>query len=277
MKTQSTERRQIRSIGVGFRLIRCLEAASRPLSLTELSKGAGMPPSHAHLYLASFAKVGLVLQDSATSHYHLGPYAVQLGLAALHKMDVMAIAREPMHELQRRTGEAAYLSVWGNRGPSIVQKVDGPRQIPMSLRVGYVLPLLSSATGRIFLAYLPRAETEPVIKTELAQAPRAQRLSAAGIAAIADEVRRIGLARTDSLLNVGFIGLSAPILDHAGEVCAALTLIGPSGLLDVDFGGDPARAVKESADAISRSLGFAPAKPRGRTKADMAQEQHHGL
>lgn len=277
MKVPNAERRQIRSIGVGFRLITCLEAAAGPMSLKELSIRAGMSPSQAHLYLASFAKIGLVLQDSDTSRYHLGPYAVQLGLAALHKMDVLAIAREPMQALQRRTGESVYLSVWGNRGPSIVQKVDGTRPIPMSLRVGYVLPVLSSATGRIFLAHLPHGETASVLKAEIAeQTPRAAKPSADKIAEIGREVRRIGLARTDSLLNNGFVGISAPIFDHAGELCAAVTLIGPSGLLDVEFDGPDALALKESAAEISARLGYRAAAAAGTSLPATTLERRHG-
>ncbi len=257
ISSSNSKPRSIQSIGVGFRLIRCLEEAAGPVTLKELAEKAGMSASQAHVYLASFAQLGLVAQDRV-SRYELGPYALQLGLAALRRLDVVALAKEPMYQLKQRTGEAVYLSVWGNRGPSIVQKVDGLGPIPMQLRVGYVLPLLTSASGRVFLAYLPRAETADLVKAELASWPtaRQEKPTAAKLEALIRDIRRQGVAQTASLLNVGFTALAAPILDHAGELCATLTLIGPSSLLDTDPHGENADALRAAAADISRQLGF---------------------
>jgi DNA-binding IclR family transcriptional regulator len=255
---QGGERRHIQSIGVGFRLIRCLEEATGPLSLKDLAERAGMSASQAHLYLASFAQLGMVRQDRV-SRYELGPYALQLGLAALRRMDIVAIAKEPMYALNRHTSEAAYLSVWGNRGPSIVRKVDGLRPIPMQLRVGYVLPLLSSATGRLFLSFLPRAETAAIVKEELAAWPahaRPDKPTAQKIDALIAETRHNGMTQTESLHNEGFAAMSAPILDHEGTICASITLIGTIGLFDTDPDGEDAMALRSTTTEISRQLGF---------------------
>jgi DNA-binding IclR family transcriptional regulator len=257
-RSAGAERRNIQSIGVGFRLIRCLEEAAGPLSLKDIAEHAGMSASQAHLYLASFAQLGMVRQDRV-SRYELGPYALQLGLAALRRMDIVAIAKEPMYALNRRTGEAAYLSVWGNRGPSIVRKVDGLRPIPMQLRVGYVLPLLNSATGRLFLSFLPRAETATIVKEELAAWPanaRPEKPTTQKIDALVAETRRNGMTQTESLHNEGFAAISAPILDHEGTICASITLIGPIGLLDTDLDGEDAMALRTTTAEISRQLGF---------------------
>jgi DNA-binding IclR family transcriptional regulator len=262
-RSAGAERRNIQSIGVGFRLIRCLEEATGPLSLKDVAERAGMSASQAHLYLASFAQLGLVRQDRV-SRYELGPYALQLGLAALRRMDIVALAKEPMYALNRSTGEAAYLSVWGNRGPSIVRKVDGLRPIPMQLRVGYVLPLLSSATGRLFLSFLPRVETAAIVKEELAAWPaniRAEKPTAPKIDSLIQETRRNGMTQTESLHNEGFAAMSAPILDHEGTICASITLIGTIGLFDTDADGEDAVALRATTTDISRQLGFREDRP----------------
>src|SRR3546814_20442357 len=84
-----------------------------------------MSSSNAHLYMVSFARLGLVTQDPVTLRYGLGPYAVQLGLAGLRQLDIVDVAREPMEALQAGTALAVFLSIWGNMGPTIVLKLDG--------------------------------------------------------------------------------------------------------------------------------------------------------
>jgi DNA-binding IclR family transcriptional regulator len=145
-KTKAPEewtQRRIQSIEVGFQVIRAMEAANGPLPLRDIAAAAGMPPSKAHLYLVSFVKEGVAFQDPVTGHYGLGRFAIQLGLSAIRQLDVVEFAREELAALQRTAGFATYLSLWGDRGPGIVSKVDGERQGSLAVRLGYVLPLLT--------------------------------------------------------------------------------------------------------------------------------------
>src|ERR1700742_4568364 len=122
--------RNIQSIEVGFQLIRALDEAPGPLLLKSLSMRAGMEPSKAHLYLVSFCNLGLVTQTE-NGYYALGPYALQLGLSALNKIDLAQLARGALLELRDETGEAASLSIQGDAGPVIVVRVDGLKDDPM--------------------------------------------------------------------------------------------------------------------------------------------------
>ena len=249
--------RSIQSVEAGFRLIRCLDEATGAMTLKELSARAGMTASKAHLYLVSFRRVGLVQQKADSGRYTLGPYALQLGLSALRKLDVARLSREPLRQLSEETGESCYLAVWGNRGPCIVQSVNGPRPLPMSLQVGYVLPTVSSATGRTFLSYLPRSLTAAVVKAERAEAnvPGGD-YSEAALARIVEETRARSLSRTDSLLNIGFTALSAPIFAHDGSLAAAITVIGPSTGIDASLTGRGAKRLLTAAKALSTEMGW---------------------
>jgi DNA-binding IclR family transcriptional regulator len=249
--------RSIQSVEIGFRLIRSLEEAAGPLSLKDLSARAGMPASKAYLYLVSFRRVGLVSQLKGSGHYALGPYALQLGLASLRKLDVVQFAHPILQELSEQTGEAAYLTLWCNRGPYIALRVDGARPLPMSVQIGYVLSLVSSATGRIFLSYLPRKTTDTVLEIERREAKsHGTSPDEFPLEKIIAETLSRGIARTDSLLNMGFTALSAPVFSHDGGLAAALTIIGPSSLIDASFTGPGARYLRSAAEQLSVRLGL---------------------
>lgn len=266
----SRNQRSIRSIEVGFRLIRVLERAPANLPLKTIAALAGMPPSKAHLYMVSFTRLGLVVQDPATMRYGLGPYAVHLGLAGIRQLDVVEAARGPMQELQARTGVACYLSVWGNRGPAIVMKLDSALEAPFEIRVGYVLPLMATATGRVYLACLPKATTAPVLAREK---PADRALRARARRAI-ESVHRRGIAFSDGMHHEGFAALSAPIFDHSGLLAAAVTLLAQRGHLDLDLDGPAARALRAAARTVSGALGHVdgdtaatpPARARGKRR-----------
>src|SRR3546814_11384883 len=109
-------------------------------------------------------------------------------LAAIDQNDVVALAEEPMEALRAETGETAYLTVWGNRGPCIVRRLEGSRETPLSIRVGYVLPLTTSATGRTFLAHLPPVLTRRLREEERERLPLARGIAQIGRASCRERV-----------------------------------------------------------------------------------------
>jgi DNA-binding IclR family transcriptional regulator len=240
--------RRIGAIEVGFRLIRVLEAADGPLPLKELSERAGMAPSKAYAYVASFVHEGLLAQDPASGRYGLGPFAMSLGVAALRQSDLVEVARRESAALSEATTCSVMLTTWGNRGPAIVYRVDGKRRGPTSVRVGYVLPLWRSAAGRVFLAYLPERETAALLAAE--EGPR---LTHAEVAAEIARIRAAGFALTGD--DNEFSGIAAPVLDHDGHLVAALTLSRPYDENTHEHRVELGLVVRSAAASISKQLG----------------------
>jgi DNA-binding IclR family transcriptional regulator len=212
------DKRSIQSIQLGFRIVDAVMAAGEPMTLSAISRAVDMAPGKATLYVNSFCAVGLLVKDSAL-RYRLGPYALKLGLAALNDADVLSVARDEMPRL--RTGKilAVYLSVWGSLGPVIVGKDDKHPQLAMTIRLGHVLPLLTSATGHVYLAYLPAELTAPVLQREQAQTPLDTDM--------VEKVRKAGFAALRGHVNSGVIATAAPVLDRDGSLAAVLTVLSP--------------------------------------------------
>jgi len=248
---KSPQQRGIQSVEVGFRLIRALETAPGKLSLKVLAEIADMPTSSAHLYMVSYCRLGLAAQDPITLRYGLGPYAVQLGLAGLRHLEVTDVARGYLEELQAKIPLAVYLSIWGNMGPTIVLKLDGSYQSPLSVRVGYVSPLLSSATGAVYLTYMPEHEIKLVLERELSERGRQK----ADPEAIRKQVRKTGVGISIGQMNEGYAAVSAPVLNHDDRLAGSITALGPHSLVDRSPDGPLARALRQTATHIASALG----------------------
>ena len=179
----------IQSVEVGFELLNALSMAPGALMLRDLAAAAGMSAAKAHRYLVSFQRMGLVIQDPLSTRYDLGPAALRLGLASLARMDAVRLARERVDALLAETGHTLAIAVWGNQGPTMVHWVEAPQSIPVTLRLGDVMPLLTSATGRCFAAFMgqherDRQRIEPMVLEELTpfEEPAAQWPAAGGCA-----------------------------------------------------------------------------------------------
>lgn len=248
----------IQSVEVGLRLLTALTASNGAMSLSALAAAADMSPSQAHKYLTSFMRVGLVRQHNSSGLYDLGRFALELGLGAMRRLDVIESSYPVMRQLSESIDETLSLTVWNRFGATIVRLVENSRPVVVTVRLGAVLDVLTSSNGRVFLAWLDRAATASAVARELADkngpAARAGIRSIDDVNRIADEVTARGLAEVQGLLVPGITGLSAPIFGPAGLV-AGLTVVGTVGGFDTSDNGRAARALREAATELSRELG----------------------
>jgi DNA-binding IclR family transcriptional regulator len=246
----SAPRQGIQSVEIGVRLLRALADAAGALSLKDIALAAAMPASKAHRYLVSFGRSGLVMQDSVTGRYDLGPLALTLGLAALGRLSTARVGAWAAGTLRDRIDETVLIAVWGERGPVIIGWEESSKPVTVNVRIGSVMPLLTSATGRVFLACLPDDRTGALVAAELegrAVVPDPARLIA--------EVRRHGLGRVDGDMLPGVGALAAPVRDHQGKLAFVLTALGPQGVFDSRWDGATAAVLREVAAAAGQRLG----------------------
>src|ERR1700733_4330415 len=166
----------IQSIEVGFRLLDVLTHEPRAMMLRDLAQRAGMSPAKAHRYLVSFLRLGVVAQDPLSGRYELGGFALQLGLARLARVDGVKLTRIALAELRDRLDLTVGIAVWGNQGPTVVHWMESSYPAKASLKLGDVMPLLSSATGLLFATYLPPSKTAAMIERELADSRRSSHI-----------------------------------------------------------------------------------------------------
>ena len=270
LKTLAPQRAGIQSVEVGFGLLQVLAESNGPLMLRDLAAAAGMSAAKAHRYLVSFQRLALVLQDPASTRYDLGPAALKLGLASLSRLDSVKLARQRLALLREPIGHTLALAVWGNQGPTMVHWEESPQAITVNLRLGDVMPLLSSATGLCFSAFMmanhaggqptPHSRLALLLSDELARAQKLGRqdvpLTMAEVSQRFDEVRQHGLARVVNTLLPGVAGFCAPVFDADGHIVLGMVALGSLATFDPEWGGAVAAPLKAAARRLSADLGF---------------------
>ncbi|MCD6077576.1 MAG: transcriptional regulator, IclR family-like protein, partial [Ramlibacter sp.] len=230
VEVSTKERAGIQSVEVGFGLLQVLGEAEGPLMLRDLARAADMSAAKAHRYLVSFQRLQLVVQDPASTRYDLGPAALKLGLASLSRLDAVKLARQRVAILMEEIGHTLALAVWGNQGPTIVHWEESPSAVTVNLRLGDVMPLLSSATGQCFAAYAPKDAIAPMLKDEMARAQKQGRTdlptSMAEVRALLDTVRQKGASRVVDTLLPGIVAFCFPVFDADGHMALGMVALG---------------------------------------------------
>ncbi|CAM3377311.1 IclR family transcriptional regulator [Polaromonas hydrogenivorans] len=257
------EQRSVQSIEIGGRLLLALAEQSTPMTLKDLAAQAGLSASRAHPYLVSFGRLRLIEQDAVTGRYALGAAALQVGLSCLHQLDPLKVATPIAEALALGIDQTVAIAVWANFGPTIVRYIEASQPLHVSMRMGTVMSILGTATGRAFAATLPRQQLEQAMLGALGDEPRRLDRStvkdvAQEIQAIQAELRQHGVVRAAGRPIPGVNAFSAAAFDHEGKAALVITALGHEDNFPADWDSDVARAVRQAAADVSLRLGYRP-------------------
>ncbi len=249
----------IQSADAVMRVLEVLAAVGSSITLTQLAAATGMTVSNMHRYVASLSRAELIQQDRGGG-YFLGPLALRLGLAALRRTDGFEVASRAMTALRDEIDMPVFISVWTPDGPTMVRWLDASHPITVNVKPGSRAPLLTGASGRVFLAFEEPDKLEPVLIAELraSRTEQARYASRAAVEELQSTIRKHGVANVLGERAQGVNGVSAPIFDAFGALVFAITSVGLADQFDASYEGDFAKAVRAAADRASADLGYDP-------------------
>ena len=193
-----------------------------------------------------------------TSHYQIGPAAVEIGLAGFRRISPVAEICNALPGLRDQINQTVTVAVWGDSGPVIVAMEESDHWITMNIRIGSSLPILTTAIGRIFLAHLPEAVTRPLVAAERrdAQLRKVKLPSVQEIDGLTGEIRSRRLSRAPSALLPGVDAIAAPVFDYRDDLVAVMCVVARSDARITGWNGSAVRALTEIAAQLSARLGY---------------------
>ncbi|HKT65245.1 MAG TPA: IclR family transcriptional regulator C-terminal domain-containing protein [Burkholderia sp.] len=253
--------RGIQSVEVGGRLLDALARRRKPLGLSELAAAADLSTAQAHTYLVSLTRLALVKRDALTGNYEPGPLSLRLGLMSIERQPAYRAALPHAARLAETVGLSVALSVPGALGPTIVRIERGGYPLHVNLHVGSVMSLDTTATGRVFRAFGDAAQLDAMAASQagagesLAGAEDEQPTSdARARQAELEAIRTRGIERGVDRPSPGVSAMCVPVLDADERLQLALTVIGSTGSIDVDWDGPIATALRDAARQATASL-----------------------
>ena len=224
-------------------------------SAATLAERLGEPRSTVYRLLNSLAQLGLVEHGAGRGRYRLGLRLLRLGHAAVSRFDVRAAALPVMEQLNESTGETVFLCVQRGDEAVCIEQIDGRRVQVLALSLGGSLPLHVGAAPRVLLAWEPRERWDEYGAGRLARFTDRTPADPGALQAELAAIRAQGYAVSDGDVTEGIAAIGAPVFDHRGAACAALSIAGVRPALLGAGVGDLVRSVVDGALAVSRALG----------------------
>src|SRR6478752_7025739 len=217
------------SVGAGAdRVLYVLATLARhdgPLSIAALADKTGLAQSTLYRQIALLKRWGFVAEHAG--YYAPGPISLQLA----HGFDVNSLlveaSRSEMQKLARVSQESVGLVVAVKNQVMCVEMFDSEHSLRCSFERGRAVPLKAGASAKSSLAFMTDKARAAVLNSVFDGDPAGR----AAIDAELSQIRAQGYAVSDSEVDPGVWGVSAPIFHRMGRASssgASITLMAPS-------------------------------------------------
>ena len=216
--------RPVATVERAVAVLHALADASSDLGTNEIARRTGINTSTVSRLLATLATDELVSRVAGSGQFRLGPRLVELGNAALARVDMRQLCRPHLVALTEATGETATLSLPYEEGTITVDFVQSPSSVRSVAQVGRPSIAHATATGKLFLAYAGTMPAGPL--------PAYTSRTTTDVAALAvevDAIRLRGWAQCVGEREDDLNAIAAPVCASGGVLTAVLGLQGPAG------------------------------------------------
>ena len=169
MRTEKDpESYNVRAVERAMQILSAFDSEHADRGISEVAQVTGLHKATTHRIMMTLLNGDFLERTAEGERFRLGLRLVELGLGALRRLDVRRAAYPYMEQLVERFEETCDLGIFDRGEVLYVEVVHSQHSLTIAARVGRRLPDYCTASGRVFLAFLPPEVVEPFLKAPLA-------------------------------------------------------------------------------------------------------------
>jgi DNA-binding IclR family transcriptional regulator len=248
--------------GRALRVLEVFSPAAPVLTLTEISRGTGLPLTTAHRLVNELAGWGALERDPAGG-YRIGLRLWEIAALAPRGLGLREIALPHLSDIARVTGENVQLAVREDLSVVYVERLAGCASVPVLTRVGGRFALTPTGVGRVLLAHAPADVQERALAQQPVRYTERTECDPVRLRQALAEVRQTGVAVCERQVTMDSVSVAAPVLgpgNPGSEVVAAVSVVAHVERVQAH---SLVPLVQVAASGISRALGSQPPAAAG--------------
>jgi len=241
-----------------LRAVRVLEAIARqdaPPQLSEICREVDLPKPTVYRILTTLEHAGLIGREPGSKRYTCAERLNALAGETLLRSPNRAARRAVLEELVEQVGETCNLTIPNNNSVLYLDRVEASWPLRISLGAGSKVPLYASASGKMFLSYLPKRSRERFLRvTPLIRHTQNTLTDPSRLSREFEQIRANGYSVDNEEYLAGICCLAVPVRDSDGRVVAGVAVHAPATRMRLDQAMEFLPTLRQAADAISQTI-----------------------
>jgi DNA-binding IclR family transcriptional regulator len=160
---KAPETYNVRAVERAMQILSAFDGDHAERGISEVAQVTGLHKATTHRIMMTLLNGGFLERAQDGERFRLGVRVVELGLGALRDLDLRRAAFPYMQQLVERFDETCDLGIFDRGWVLYVEVVHSQHSLTIAARVGRRLPAHCTASGRVFLAFLPPEVVEPIL------------------------------------------------------------------------------------------------------------------
>jgi DNA-binding IclR family transcriptional regulator len=194
------------------------------LSLSEISRRAGLSLSTAHRLVCELARWGALERDPG-GRYFIGLRLLELAALSPRGLGLREAAFPYLDELHHRTRGNVHLGVRDGTEVIYVETIRACATHPTNGRMGDRWPMHATGTGLVLLALADRELQERVLQAPLERYTPLTVTDPAQLRRQLAQIRQVGFAVARGQITLPDLVVAVPVYDQFGGVAAAISVV----------------------------------------------------
>jgi len=225
---RASETYKLQALDRAFAVLDLLGTSATPLGLAQVAASLKLHKSTAHRFLMVLERHRMV-ERTVAGKFRLGLRLFDYGNRAIEQYDLRDRALPHLKRLVAETEETAHLCVLEQAHIIYLDKLEPPRSVRLTSRIGASNPVHCTAVGKAMLALSVTDRVEEVLNKTRYERFTAKTLgSREALVKELERTRRRGYAVDDEEREEGVRCVAAAVVDAHGQPVAAVSISGPS-------------------------------------------------
>jgi DNA-binding IclR family transcriptional regulator len=227
MNAETSSRYAINSILRANAILRCLARENGGLRVGAIAHRLDLDRTTVFRLIVTLEQCGFVERVADTKEIKLGVGVFEIGSAYLRTTDLHSVARPVMIELARGVKEAVHWAILSADKAVCIDKIDSPRGLGTTSKIGGAVALNSGSVGKVLLAFQTEETRDRLLASM--EFPRFTERTITSVATLRDEIaeiRRLGYCLSLGEGEPDMACAAAPIFDHNHRIIAGLSIGG---------------------------------------------------
>ena len=186
----------VRAVERALQILECFDDQRPERGISEIAQAVGLHKATAYRIVTTLVNYGYLEWIAESQKYRLGLELTSLGAKVIRRMDLRQEALPFMKELVQEWDETCDLSIFDQGRVFYIEVLRGDHALTISAAVGQRLPAYCTASGKLFLAYLPEPELNEILDCPLTKYTENTITSPDEIRKQLDTIRNQGYAST---------------------------------------------------------------------------------
>jgi len=218
-----------------FRVLEILAQSSRPLSLAEVVDKIELPKQTVHRILTQMQDSWLITRGPGSRSYMCSSRVNHFALDVMLNSGATAARRAILRGLVEQIGETCNITMLSGTEIVYIDRVETKWALRVHLQAGSRVPLHATASGKLLMSLLPKAQRERLLRTlPLATISQQSITDRAALGKELEQTRRrkIGINNQENLQ--GIIAVAVPIMLDRNRACAAVAVQAPISRMSLE-------------------------------------------